>query len=55
MYHITKESVKCIMKHCMNGGNSIIGKNPFYVCSQLNCNITEVFNSKLCFIKNKYV
>ncbi len=35
-----------IMKHCMNAG-----MNLFYVCSQFNCNITEVFNSKLCFIK----
>ncbi len=29
--------VQCIMKHCMNAGNSIIGKNLFYVCSQFDC------------------
>ncbi len=37
----------------MNAGNSIIGKNLFYVCSQFDCNITEVFNSKTCFIKTE--
>ncbi len=41
------------MKHCMNAGNSIIGKNLFHLCSQFDCNITEVFNSKLCFIKTE--
>ncbi len=41
------------MKHCMNAGNSIIGKNLFYVCSQFDSNITESFNSKLCFIKTE--
>ncbi len=53
MYHSSNENVKFIMKHCMNAGNSIIGKNLFYVCSQFDCNITEVFNSKLCFIKTE--
>ncbi len=33
----------------MNTGNSIMGKNLFYVCSQFDCNITEVFNNKLYF------
>ncbi len=53
MYRSSNESVKFIMKHCMNAGNSIIGKNLFYVCSQFDCNITEDFNSKLCFIKTE--
>ncbi len=53
MYHSSNESVKFIMKHCINAGNSIIGKNLFYVCSHFDCNITEVFNSKLCFIKTE--
>ncbi len=45
MYYRSNESVKFIMKHCMNSGSSIIGKNMFYVCSQFDCNITKVFNS----------
>ncbi len=53
MYQSSNESVKFIMKHCMNAGNCIIDKNLFYVCSQFDCNITEVFNSKLCFIKTE--
>ncbi len=53
MYHSSNESVKFIMKHYMNAGNSIIGNNMFYVCSQFDCNITEVFNIKLCFIKTE--
>ncbi len=53
MYHSSNERVKCIMKHCINAWNSIIGKNMFYVCSQFDCNITEGFNSKLCFIKTQ--
>ncbi len=52
LYHSSNESVKFIMKHCMNVGNSIIGNNPFDVCSQFDCNITEVVNSKLS--KQKY-
>ncbi len=49
----SNESVKFIMKHCMNAGNSIIVKNLFYVCSQFDCNTTDVFNSKLYFIKTE--
>ncbi len=41
------------MKHFLNAGNIIIVKNLLYVCSQCVCNITEVFKSKLCFIKTE--
>ncbi len=41
MYHNSNESLKFIMKHCINAGNSIIGKNLFYVSSHFDCNITE--------------
>ncbi len=51
MYHSSNESVNVFVKHCMNVGNSVIGKNLFYVCPQFDCDISEVFNSKLYFIK----
>ncbi len=53
MNNSSNERVKYIMKHCANTGISIIGRNLFYVCSQFYCNITEVFNSKLCFFKTE--
>ncbi len=54
MYHSSNESVKFIMKHCMNAGNSILGKNLFYVRSQFDCNITEVFIVNYLLSKQKY-
>ncbi len=51
MYQRSKESVTIIMKHCMNAGDNIFGKNLFYVCLRFDCNITEVFICKLCFIE----
>ncbi len=42
------------MYYCMNAVNIVwIGKNLFYVCSQFDSNITQVFNSRLCFIKTE--
>jgi hypothetical protein len=51
MYNSPNKSVSFIIQNCILNGDSLIGRNLFYICSRYKCNVYTVLKKRVNIIK----